>query len=220
MQTPAGDATWTEKEWVFWEWHGRRTAHAGPSLGVHPFICDQIMSPFLTVPHSHSLQSRLLKPCQFPGAKLCQSDFFPWEFWLHSCQVIFKEVCKLPHSGGLSAQEQVEQWKLQGGRGRKAKSRHCLRGSEDDGMPWPVFLNSLRFLITAWLRPQLPCLPLNYESIVVINFLFPVQLLWRGFAGCYPCSLHWTTSSSCSLADLKCREPSQYASLSQAHCEY
>lgn len=69
------------------------------------------------------------------------------------------------------------QRKLQGGRGRKAKPRHCLQGSEDDGMQWPVFLTSLRFLITTWLRPQLPCLPLNYESVVVINFLFLVQLI-------------------------------------------
>lgn len=71
----------------------------------------------------------------------------------------------------------MEQRKLQGGGGRRTKSRHCLWGSEDDGMQWPVILTSLRFLITAWLRPQLPCLSLNYESIVVINFLFPVQLI-------------------------------------------
>lgn len=218
MQTPAGDATWTEKEWVLWEWltQWRRTAHAGPSIHLrsnHVSLSDRSPQPF---PAKSAPETMLVS-----SSKTVPIWFIPWEFGLHGCQkVIFKEVCKLPHSGGLSPQEQMEQRKLQGRRGRKAKSRHLLRGSKDGGMQWLVFLNSLRFLITAWLRSQLPRLPLNYESIVVINFLFLVQLIWRGFAGCYPCSLHWTTSSSCSLADLKCREPSQYASLSQPHCEY
>lgn len=127
--------------------------------------------------------------------------FIPWEFRLHSCQkVIFKEVSKLPHSGGLSVWKQMEQQKLQGGRRRKVKAWALFVRQQRWRHALACILSLLGFSSQHGWRPA----PLSaFESIVAINFLFSVQIIWRGFVMCYSCSLHWTTFSFFLLGKLE-----------------